>query len=208
MGVEITRWVVGVADHDGTGARRDDLFELLDGRQGKARLDVAGNRDNLGVAQLGESVIVGIIRLRNDDFVARVEAHGEGHLKGFAAACSDDDLVGRHVDAMAVIVVAQRATVAGNTGRVAVFKDAMVVSHIGSRLSQSLQSTARCLDVWLTDVEVIHMNAAFFSGIGEGNQFTDCRLRQFHTFIGNFWHRFLFLYKKPSNLNIRRLLWN
>ena len=125
VGVEVTCGVVGVANHNGLGTRGDDLFEFFDWRQGKACLDVAGDGDNLGVAQLGEGVVVGIVRLRDDDFVARIEADGEGHLKSLATTCGDDYLVGGHVDTVAVIVVAEGTSVTRDAGRVAIFENAM-----------------------------------------------------------------------------------
>ena len=111
MGVKITRGVVGVTDHDGLGARRDGFLEILDGRQGKASLDVAGNGDNLGIAQLGEGVVVGVVGLRDNDFVTRIQAHSEGHLQCLTATSSDEHLVRGDIDAMLVVIVAECTTI-------------------------------------------------------------------------------------------------
>ena len=206
MGVKITRGVIGVTNHDGSSARCDDFLEFLNGRQGKARLDVARDSDNLGIAQLGEGVIVGVVRFRDDDFVARIEANGKSHLQSLATASGDDNLVRGHIDAVTVVIVAQSATIARDTSRVAVFQHTMTGWKILRSLSQSLQSSLRSFNVRLTDVKVIHMDATLFGGISKRNKFTDCRLRQFQTFFGYLWHKLLFLNKKPSNVNIRRLL--
>ena len=191
VGIKITRRVVGVANHDGLGARRDDLLKFLDGRQGKARLDVAGNGDNLGIAQLGEGVIIGVVRLWDDDFVARVKAHCEGHLQSLATARGDKHLVRRDIDTMPMVIVAQGTTIGRDARRVAVFQHTVAGRKFLGGLSQSLQSTLRGLDVGLADVEVIHMDTAFLGGIGKRNKFTDSRLRQIQTFFGYLWHKCL-----------------
>ena len=191
VGIKITRRVVGVANHDGLGARRDDLLKFLDGWQGKTRLDVAGNGDNLGIAQLGEGVIIGVIRFWNDDFVARVEAHGEGHLQSLATARGDKHLVRRDIDTVPMVIVAQGAAIGRDARRVAVFQHTVAGRKFLGGLSQSLQSTLWSLDVGLADVEMIHMDTAFLGGIGKRNKFTDSRLWQIQTFFGYLWHKYL-----------------
>ena len=206
MGIKITRGIVGVANHDGLGVGCNGFFKVLDRRQSKTSLDVAGNSDNLGITQLGEGIVVGVIRLWNDDFVARVEAHGESHLQSFTTTRGDKNLIRRDIDAMTMVIVAKGTTVGGNTGGVAVLQHTMAGRKILGGLSKGFQGTLGGLDIWLSDVEVIHMNTAFLGSIGKRNEFTDCRLRQLQTFFGYLWHKCLFLYKKPSNVNIRRLL--
>ena len=183
MGVEVTRGVVGVADHDGTRIGRDNLLELLDGRQGEARLDVAGDGDNLGVAELGEGVVIGVIRLGDDDFVARIEADGESHLQSLATTVGDNHLVGGDIDAVAVIIVAKGTAIGGDTGGVAVFQHTLVLRHLVSLHRQGLEGACRGLDVGLADIQVIHVHTTFFGGIGEGDELTDGRLRQLQSFV-------------------------
>ena len=80
VGVEVARGVVGVAYHDGFSARSYYLFEIFDGRQGEACLDVAGDGYNFCVAQFGEGVVIGVVRFWDYDFVARVKTNCESHL--------------------------------------------------------------------------------------------------------------------------------
>ena len=74
----------------------------------------------------------------------------------------------------------------------AVLQHAFGCREFTGGISQSSEGTFRRLNVGLTDVEVIHMDTAFFCGIGKGDKFTDCRLWQFHTFFGYLWHKDLF----------------
>ena len=191
--IEITRGVVGVADHNGLGARRDDLLKVLDWRQCKACLDVARYGDNLGVAKLGEGVVVGVIGFGYDNLVAWVEADGESHLKGLAAAGGDEHLVGCHVDTVAVVVVAKGAAIAEDACRVAVFQNTFAVRQFTGLFGQSGQGSFGGLDVGLADIEMVHVDATLFGGVRERDEFTDCRLRQLHSFIRNAWHNLLFV---------------
>ena len=80
LGIEVTRGVVGVTNHNGLGARGDDLFEFFNGGEGKACADVTGDGDNLCIAQFCKSVVVCIIWLGDDDFISGIETNGESHL--------------------------------------------------------------------------------------------------------------------------------
>ena len=125
MRIEVTRGVVGVANHDGLGAWCDSLLEVLDRWQGEARLDVTRDGDNLGITQLGEGVIVSVIRFWNDDLIARVQADGESHLKSLTSTSGDDDLIRGDIDPMAVIIVTEGAAIGRNTSGMAIFQNAM-----------------------------------------------------------------------------------
>lgn len=182
FGVEVARGVVGVADHDGLGVGGDGLLELLDGRQCEAALDVAGDGLDLSAAEFGEGVVVGVVRFGDDDFVVGVEADGEGELQGLAAAVGDDDLVGGHLDAMTMVVLAEFLAIGHIAGAVAVGEDA----DLG--LSEDFESALGGLDIGLADVEVIDMDATFFCCISEGDEFADCRLREFVSFSRNLGH--------------------
>ena len=178
VGIKITRGVVGVADHDGLGAWCDGLLKFLDGRKSKTRLDVARDGDDLGIAQLGEGIIIGIIRFWDDDLVARVQAHGESHLKGLAATSGDQHLIRGDIDAVTVVVVAECPTIALNTSRVAVFQHAVAFGHLVGGIGQSLQCPTGGLNVRLTNVEMIYMDTALFGSIRKWNELPNRRLRK------------------------------
>ena len=82
-------------------------------------------------------------------------------------------MVGSDLNLMAVIVFHQFFAVGEVTGTVAVGQNA----NLG--LGQGLQRAFGGLDIGLTDIQVIYMDAALFGCIGIGNKFTNGRLRQF-----------------------------
>ena len=187
FGVEIAGGVVGVANHDGAGARSDGFLKVLDRRQSETGLDVAGDSLDGSVAQFGESVIVGVVGFGNEDFVARVEADGEGKLQGLAAAGGHDNLLGSDMDVVFGIVFDKFLAI----GQIA---SAMAIGqHANLGVGQSLESALGGLDVGLADVEVIDMYSTLLGGVGEGDEFANGRLGQFESFFGDLRHDGIFL---------------
>ena len=62
------------------------------------------HRADHGARRNGEGHVVGVGRFGNDDFVARVQARHEGEEHGLGAARGDDDLLGRKLDLVLLVV--------------------------------------------------------------------------------------------------------
>ena len=72
--VKIARGVVRVANHYRTGALVDQFLELFDLRKRETFVYRGGNGAYLCPCRDGKSHVVGVCRLGNDAFVARVQA--------------------------------------------------------------------------------------------------------------------------------------
>lgn len=73
-GVEVAGGIVGVADKYCACARVDEFFEFFDGGQRESVFDGGCDGAYHGSCRDGEGHIVGVGRLRHNDFVAGVEA--------------------------------------------------------------------------------------------------------------------------------------
>ena len=111
--VDIARGVVRVAEQDGLRARRDGLFKRFDGGQCKAVIDGREHRLDHRTARHGHRHIVGISRLRDQDFVTRVEAGQKDQRKGFGGAGGDENLVRRDLDRKPSVVLRHLLAQAG-----------------------------------------------------------------------------------------------
>ena len=185
FGVEVTCRVVRVADHDGLCLRGDDLLELLDGRKGEAVLNSGHDGLHSHAAGDGETVVVGVERFGDDDFVARVEAAVESEQDGLRTARGHDDFIGGEVDVDAFVVLDQLFAAAEDTGGVA------VGNHLLVKLLDSLAGAFGCLDVGLPDVEVIDVDTSFLGFVRKWDELTDGRGGHRLPFVGNLWHNLL-----------------
>ena len=175
--IEISGGVIGVAYHDGACSRRNHLLELLHMGQCKSRLNVARYRHYLRIAQFGKGVVVGVIRFGDDNLVARIQTHREGHLQRLATAGGHQYALRRDVDIVAFIVFAQLVSVTLYTGAGTVSK------HLYLGLSQCLQGSLGSLNIGLANIQVIHMYSVSLGCICKGHQFADCRLGQLISFF-------------------------
>ena len=96
--VQIARRVVRVANHDGACAVVDELLKLLYLRQRETLLDGRCNGANLCSCRDSKRHVVGVGRLRHDDFVARIEARQECKQHRLRTSRGDDDIVSRHIN--------------------------------------------------------------------------------------------------------------
>ena len=122
----------------------------------------------------GEGHVVGVGRFGNDDLVTGVEARHEGEEHRLGAPGRDDDLVGRELDLVLLVVrhelFAQRAVaVAG-----AVFE------HLAVDVLQGLESHLGGRQVGLSDVQVVDFRTACRGGFGQRHEFADGRGRHLH----------------------------
>ena len=184
--IEVARGVVRVADEDGSRLFVDEFLELLDLGQREAFVD--GGRDGAddGACRDGERHVVGVGGLRHDDFVAGVQAGQEREEHGLAAAAGDDDVVGREVDVVLLVVADQLFAIAQIALAGAVLQDAAVdvPDGVDGRLGRR--------QVWLTDVQVVDVYSAVLGGVGQGSQLADGRLGHLNASYGNLWHLFIY----------------
>ena len=111
-GVEIARRVVGVAYHNGPRVLVDEFLKLLHLGQRKALVDGGGDGADARAGTDGKGHIVGVSRFGNDDFVSRVQAAHEGEKHRLTTSRRDDDVVGRDVDVVLLVVAHQLLAVA------------------------------------------------------------------------------------------------
>ena len=179
LGVQVARRVVGVADQDRLRALVDQFLEFLDLRQAEALLDRRHDRADHGARGHGERHVVGVRRLRDDDFVARVQAAQEGEEYRLAAAARDDDFVRREFDLVAVIVADQRLPQRAVALRRAVFQ------RLAVDVLQHVQRLLRRRQVRLTDVQLVDLDPALLRRIRQRRQLPDRRQRHLHPPLRN-----------------------
>ena len=82
----------------------DKLLKLLHLRQRETLLNCGCDGTYLCASRNGESHIVGVCRLRNDDFVARVKTRHKCEEHSLRTSSRDDDVVCVHVDVESLVV--------------------------------------------------------------------------------------------------------
>ena len=167
LGIYRAGGVVGVAYHDGPCLGRDELLKLLDARQAETVFDLGGDGAHHAAHTLGKGHIVGIHRLGDDHLVARVQCRQEGEENGLAAACGDDDVVGRDVDVVLGVVVHQLFTIASKALR------GRVLEHCACHVLERVEPLLRAGQVGLTDVEMVHLYPALLGSACQGSQLAD-----------------------------------
>ena len=169
--VEVTRGVVGVANQNAARAGIDELLEFGDVRQGEPLLDGRNDGPDGGACRDGECHVIGVGGFGDDNFVAGVEARHESEEHRFGAACGNDDVVGRELDLILLVIagqfLAQRTvTVAG-----AVFENRTV------DFLQGIEPHLRRGQVGLADVEMVDFDASGAGRFGQRNEFAYRRCR-------------------------------
>ena len=146
--------VAGVRDHDGAGVSVDERLDLLAHGVAVALLGASGNGRDGRTAGAYHGVVVGIKRLRNENFVAVVKNALERDLKRLAAAGGDVDLTFVKVHVELVVIVLDRVDQLRDARR------RCVGEHRLLEMANCLEERGRGLHVGLTDVEVIDVDAA------------------------------------------------
>ena len=162
-GVEVARRVVGVADEYGLGARGDLRLELLHGRKTETVLDSGLHALDYGSHGNRKGHIVGVERVGDYDFVARIEAGQEGEEYGFGTSGGDDDLIRGEVDAVFGVVLDHLRA----QGEVAVGR--AVLQNLPVHVLEGLQGAVRSLDVRLAYVEMVHFHSVPLCRVGIGS---------------------------------------
>ena len=71
--IEISRRIIGITNHNGSGTVVDQFLKLLNLRQRETLINGCRNRFNLRAGTDGESHIISISGLGYDDFIPRIQ---------------------------------------------------------------------------------------------------------------------------------------
>ena len=194
--IEITRGVVGVADEDGSRAFIDEFFKLLHLRQREALVNRRGDGADDRTSRDGKRHVVSVGRLWHDDFVARIQTSQKRKEDCFRTSAGDDDIVGREVDVILCVVVHQLLAITAIPLRRAVFQNLAV------DVLDSIQCHLRSRQVWLSDVQMIHLHTALLSVFSQWSQLADRRTRHLRASYGNFRHKSQFRVKNMQRYNL------
>ena len=179
LGVQIARGIVGVADEDSLRPFVNQFLELLDLGQAEAFLDGRDDRADHRSRGDGEGHIVRVRRLRDDDFVARIQAAQESEKDRLATAGGDDDIIGRELDLVAVVVLHKCLTQRAIALRRAILQRGPV------DMLERLQRLRRRGQVRLADVQLVDLHAPVLGGVRQGRQLPDRRSRHIHSSFRN-----------------------
>ena len=192
-GVQVTGRVVRVANQYALGARRNQGLETLHGRQGETVLNARHDRFDNRAGGYGKGRVVGICRLRHNDFIARVKAGHERELHRFGTARRNDDFLGAHFYIETLVV--KRHFLAQGLEAVA----RAVFQHLAVDVAHRLQTDFRRLQIGLPDVQMVHFHAARLGLVGQRDQLADRRFGHLLPAHGNLWHSFI----SNQQLNVR-----
>ena len=167
FGVEVACGVVGVADEDSTCLGSYLFLELLDRRQFEAVLDIRLDGFDHGSAGDGEGHVVGVGRVCDDNLVAGVETAHISEHDCLRTAGGDDDLVGREVNAVIGIVTDHLCPQRFESLRWRIGED--VLFEVPDRF----EGLRRCLDIRLSDIEVIDMHPCQLGFVSVSGEFPD-----------------------------------
>ncbi len=170
-GVNRAGRVARVGIDDCPGPASDGPFELGLGRQGKAGLGQTGYRDELDAGGCRESRIVGVERLRHDDFVTGVGHRVQRERYCLAAAGRNKNVLGPHLYSHTAIVLNQRVNIVLQALRRPIGK------HLDIGVPVSVHHLGRGLDIRLADVQVIDLDAAGLGPVGIRHQPSNRRRR-------------------------------
>jgi len=139
--------VAGVAEHEQAGAGTHGVVELLVRGQGKAVFQLGAQGLDPGAGHGREAVVVGVVRLQDQDLVAGVAQGGEGEEQGLGAAGGDHHVLGGQAGVPPAVVggggLAAGGQAAGGT----------VGDHVGLVGRQGLEHGQGRGHVGLPDVE-------------------------------------------------------
>ncbi len=121
-------------------------------------------------ARDGKGHIVSVTRVGYYYLIARVEARHIGEHNGLRATGSDDNLVGREVDTVLGIVAYHLGTQRFRSLR------GRVVEYVLVEVMHRIERALRRMDVGLTDVQMVDMNAVALGSVSVFRQFTNRRL--------------------------------
>ena len=174
LGIQIARGVVGIADEDGLRPLVDQFLELLDLGQAEALLDGRDDRPDYRASGDSERHIVRVRRLRDYDLVARIQAAQESEQNRFATAGGNDDIIGRELDLITVIVLHKCLAQRPIALRRAILQRGPV------DMLERLQRLRRRGQVRLADVQLVDLHAPVLGGVRQGRQLPDRRSRHIH----------------------------
>ena len=165
--VEVARGIVGIADEDSACTLVDELFELLHLRQREAFFYSGGDGTNDCSCRDGKCHIVGIGRFGHDNLVARIQTGQKGEEHSLRTAAGDDDVIGREVDMVLLIILHQLGPVAQIALAGTVFQ------YLAVDVSDGIDGRSGCRQVRLSDIQMINMDTALLGCVGQGSELPD-----------------------------------
>ena len=181
-GIQIAGRIIRVTDQNSFCAFVYQLLELLHFRQGEPFLDGSRHRADHGSGRNGKRHIVGIGRFRHNDLISRIQATQKSKQHRFRTSGSDDDIIGRQVDVIFLIITHQFLAIAAVSLAGTIFQNGTV------NITNRIKGRSRSRQGGLTDIQVIHMNSSLFCSIGQRCQFANWRCGHLVSSDGYYWH--------------------
>ena len=180
--VKIARWVVGIADKDALCALVYQFFKLFHIGQRKAILYGCGHGSDGCTHRYGKGHVVGVGRFGYNDFIAGVQAGHESKEHGLRTARCNDDIVGRHVDVILLIIGGEFLSVRLVALRGRVFK------YRAIDVLQGVEPHLRRGQIGLSDVQMINFCSSGLCCNGQRSEFSNGRLWHFQSANRDFRH--------------------
>ena len=119
--VKITRWVVRVANQNGTSVFIDEFFKLLHCGQSETIFYCRWNRTNFCSCRNGKGHIIGIRWFGNDNFIARIETREKGKEHSLRTTCCYDNVINRKLYVVGSVILHQLLAIRKKTLRRRIF---------------------------------------------------------------------------------------
>ena len=165
-GIQIAGRVVRITDKYSLRALSDQLLELLHRRKGKTGLDGRRNGLDHSTRRHSKGHIIGICRLRDDDFITRIQARKKCKKHRLRTTRSHNDVIRRKFDAILRIILCKLLAKTQKSLTRA------VLQHLAVHMTHSIQSRLRSRKVRLTDIQMIHLDAACLCIVGKRSKLT------------------------------------
>ena len=165
--INMSRGIVGITQQNGTRTLGDHLFEFIKRRQGKIVVDRTQQGSDNRSAGNSKSRIVGISRLRHNNFIAGIETSHKSKQHRFRTTSGDNDFRRIHLDTETIVVGRQFLTQTQQTFALRIFQNTAI------DMFQRIQAHLRSLDIRLTDIQMIYFQTPGFCLTSQRNQFTD-----------------------------------
>ena len=167
--VEVSGRIVRVADKDCLCALCDEFLELFYWREGESGLDCGCNGLDYCSGRHRKCHIVGVCRLRYDDFISRVQTCEECEEYRLGAAAGDDDIIRRKVDVELAVVFHKFLSQGKET------LARTVLEHCPVNVLESVKGLLRSRKVRLSDVQMVYLDASCLCVVGKRSEFSDRR---------------------------------
>ena len=136
-------------------------------RKRKSLLDGGHNGFYHSSGRNGKSHIIGIGRLRDNDFISRIQTGEKSEKHSFAASGGDDDVIRTHFNLILVIIgnefFPKRAETITRT----------VLQDLSVNIAQCIKTLLRSLYVWLSYIELVYFDTLAHCLLCKREEFSD-----------------------------------